>query len=917
MIRRLLGAFAFAVLASTGVHAQLVMTHSNSQVITPANAISCNAAGNHADNSYWRSFNLCSPFGIQDEMTITEIQFGVENATPGAGAATQPVLIRIYEDPDGGPPVPSANLILLHSETINMGTVTAAVFNQVLSAPVVVPCLATVVVEIHTPNGQAAGHTFFMGSNALGQTGPSYISSVACSINEPTDLATIGFPNQQHVINVVYNTGAACAPCSGVPVDCHDPTFGSYEIVAEDSERFSRSPGLLISDALPITVDTIDVVGATGIVENLDVVMDITHAYNGDILMTLESPVGTVITLHANAGVNLQDFDCVYDDDGRLNARPFNLAERIQPSGPGTLADFNGVDPNGVWTLSITDGNVSPDVGTLNFWELRFNQPVAIPDNNPTGVSVDLDVDSANVDEIADLDVRVEVTHANNSQIAVDVSSPAGTTVRLHDSGGAAAQNLMERYDDDAGLGGFCDGFGTAIPAGPGTLADFDGESMGGTWSLQVADTVGGTTGQVERYVLMVNPVPCDSITNLGCSSDCTNGDITLSWTLPFASYAGGIEVRRNGATLAVIGGNETSFIDPAVASGFYTYEIIGDCDPGRSLVSCTVDHQIYAGETDLVFALESPDLVDSAAAIAASLTAAGQSVLTVDSLQYPCIDPLQVERVWVCCGTFPQNYSLSGPDGNILSFLTQQGVAIYLEGADIWGFDPQTTFAALDGVENTNFGNIQDGDDSLIELTGVDSGVGFSLAGMVEPYNQATNGPDNTDRLEPANVNPDVGGDQAGVIWTGFDQLLGVTYNTAIYYNSTFAPVISSAFEFGGYGGDQNALLASYVSALGGPMTQTGFLRGDVNADGSINLPDVIFVLNHLFVPNSADPPCFDSADTNDDGSLNLPDVIVLLNYQFVPMSAPPAAPGPFMCGPDPTSDNFAPCVYSASVCP
>jgi hypothetical protein len=41
------------------------------------------------------------------------------------------------------------------------------------------------------------------------------------------------------------------------------------------------------------------------------------------------------------------------------------------PDGPGTLADFNGTEVNGPWTLTVRD-NASQDVGTLNSWTLKI-----------------------------------------------------------------------------------------------------------------------------------------------------------------------------------------------------------------------------------------------------------------------------------------------------------------------------------------------------------------------------------------------------------------------------------------------------------------------------------------------------------------------------------------------------------------
>ena len=82
-----------------------------------------------------------------------------------------------------------------------------------------VPLVATVpagtselVMEVFTPNGQATGNFFFIGSNTAAETGPSYLSAADCGIATPTDTATIGFPD----MNIVFNVLGSCVP-GGTP----------------------------------------------------------------------------------------------------------------------------------------------------------------------------------------------------------------------------------------------------------------------------------------------------------------------------------------------------------------------------------------------------------------------------------------------------------------------------------------------------------------------------------------------------------------------------------------------------------------------------------------------------------------------------------------------------------------------------
>jgi len=87
-------------------------------------------------------------------------------------------------------------------------------------------------------------------------------------------------------------------------------------------------------------------------------------------------------------------------------------------------------------------------------------------------------------------------------------------------------------------------------------------------------------------------------------------------------------------------------------------------------------------------------------------------------------------------------------------------------------------------------------------------------------------------------------------------------------------------------------------------------FVRGDANADGSINITDGVFVLNFLFI-GGPEPRCTDAADSDDNGMLNITDGVAILNWLFLSgRTPPPPSPStanytPSDCGEDPTADD------------
>jgi len=81
-------------------------------------------------------------------------------------------------------------------------------------------------------------------------------------------------------------------------------------------------------------------------------------------------------------------------------------------------------------------------------------------------------------------------------------------------------------------------------------------------------------------------------------------------------------------------------------------------------------------------------------------------------------------------------------------------------------------------------------------------------------------------------------------------------------------------------------------------------FRRGDVNADGAVDIGDAISTLGFLFAA-AGEPGCMDSADANDDGAVDIGDAIYTLAFLFASGDSP-AAPGPQSCGIDPTADRL-----------
>jgi hypothetical protein len=137
--------------------------------------------------------------------------FGIEVANAAGVGTTQPVNVRVYTSAGA---FPGAVRTQVASQTFNIPDQNATLFTATFTTPPVVPGNAILVLELNTPDGQTAGHSFFIGSNASPETGPSYLSAATCGINTPTTTAAIGFPNMHIILNA---TGLLGVPIVSVP----------------------------------------------------------------------------------------------------------------------------------------------------------------------------------------------------------------------------------------------------------------------------------------------------------------------------------------------------------------------------------------------------------------------------------------------------------------------------------------------------------------------------------------------------------------------------------------------------------------------------------------------------------------------------------------------------------------------------
>ena len=109
-------------------------------------------------------------------------------------------------------------------------------------------------------------------------------------------------------------------------------------------------------------------VTSIGTICDLDVKLDIRHAWDEDLDVNLVGPDGTEVLLFSDVGGMGDNFSCtVLDDDTSLaiteGSPPFTGRYRAE----GSLSHFNGKSMTGTWVLKIADDEELMS-GMLNSW---------------------------------------------------------------------------------------------------------------------------------------------------------------------------------------------------------------------------------------------------------------------------------------------------------------------------------------------------------------------------------------------------------------------------------------------------------------------------------------------------------------------------------------------------------------------
>lgn len=544
-----------------------------------------------------------------------------------------------------------------------------------------------------------------------------------------------------------------------------------------------------------------------------------------------------------------------------------------------------------------------------------------------------------------------EFTITEPSEVTLNLASQLPASASLVFDAVATCPAIPVIAEDLALSDGTCATFtGTSavLPAGTYYVV----VTSGGLFTAPVFSGFPCSSGS-NGYVLEIDAVAANScfIPTGTVTAECLSSDITLDLMAESCyddvDYVVTDEAGNTVASGTIPGpfviGDPITATTPAIpTAGVYTVTVTVNCCSGDTAeATLAVGLFPYSGETDIIVDNDlDAGCTDSAQALADALTAAGRTVLVTTFIAgWDCGTDLGPNNtIWVLKGTFPNNVPMSDDEAlALITYQQTQGVSIYVEGGDVWGFDAPTAWFDFDGVAGTTIDGtvIPDGDDTFTQMVGVTTpDIDTASFGAVN-YNQDSNNPilpapgalganDFTDQLAASG---DLGlgedfpaGSTAAVIWVNVDD--GIPgggpedpYGVATFMvpsDTSFGRVMASSFEFGGFDGDQVALANTYVGALkgSGPPPGPQFRRGDSNGDGGFDISDAIYTLAALFTPGAPPPGCRDAGDANDDEAYDISDAIYTLAALFTPGAPSPPAPGS-TCGVDPAGTTLDCAVY------
>ncbi|HTF90739.1 MAG TPA: proprotein convertase P-domain-containing protein, partial [Planctomycetota bacterium] len=432
---------------------------------------------------------------------------GLDSGTPGATVTGNMT----------SSPIPILDFVLI-SDAITIGGLGTTTFDVDLNVNITHTWNSDLEIKLISPLGTAATVSLFNGGgndnifagtlfddeSANDVTTYPYTNGVAAPDLRPEQGFNATFrgenPNGAWTLTVEDFAGLDQGTLNSWSISVTD---GTIVHVAPSYSMTTHSTGVISVPIIDNTTSTVPLVvsGATASLNQVQVYVEIQHTYNADLLIQVQSPLGTIQDLSINWG----DF---YDDV--FNGTLFNMdslnpiatyafadlvaAPDLKPD--GDLLAFAGENANGTWNLLVSD-QAGLDQGNINRWDLKVidgclggsiyctaktNSLGCVPAISSTGASSATAGSGfvlSTVNVINNKPGLYLYTNAGRAATPFQggllcVTGPVRRTVGMNSGGNAPPNDCSGVYTQDfntfavGGLGGFPQAFLTV----PGTLID-------------------------------------------------------------------------------------------------------------------------------------------------------------------------------------------------------------------------------------------------------------------------------------------------------------------------------------------------------------------------------------------------------------------------------------------------------------
>lgn len=209
-------------------------------------------------------------------------------------------------------------------------------------------------------------------------------------------------------------------------------TLAGNPVAAQTTTGYSNTTtGTISESATPCTSPMVrSFTVATGAqVTDVNIGVQFTHSYRGDVRATLASPAGTVVNLITNIGTSADHLNVLFDDGAAANISTHTANDNTAAAPPyqrtfrpeGSLASFNGQNAAGTWQLTICD-SLNGDSGNFARSDLTLT---TVPLTPYADLSLSKSVSNAAPAFGASINYVLSVTNAGGSTLTA-----TGVTVR-------------------------------------------------------------------------------------------------------------------------------------------------------------------------------------------------------------------------------------------------------------------------------------------------------------------------------------------------------------------------------------------------------------------------------------------------------------------------------------------------------